>query len=182
MVLPESLSMLLSLHKKGLKIILAQGCHCKTFVSIAERCPCWQVQPPPGLTAWQEPLRLDFSPYLCPCLGTTSTTVHGGRNLTYPLISAYVSIAVVAADRNPGQVYSWHCAILLSCSFSLCSSLFSPPGTFKLGPQCLSTVSRSPPLHFRFFPPLGSFITNYPSSAPFLRGPLRGPSSIWFIK
>lgn len=102
MVPPESLNTLLSLQKKGLEIILMQGCHCKIFGSIVARHPPWHMQPPPGLTAWEEPLGLDFSPYLCPCLGATSTTVHGGHDLRYALNNA--SVRAVNSYRNPGHV------------------------------------------------------------------------------
>lgn len=150
MVPPESLNTLLSLQKKGLEIILMQGCHCQLiFGSIVARHPPWHMQPPPGLTAWEEPLGLDFSPYLCPCLGATSTTVHGGHDPRYPLNNA--SVRTVNSYRNPGHVVLGTAPFFFPIPF-LCAPLPLSTWDLQAGPPTSQHMIQVSPLILLILP------------------------------
>lgn len=131
------------------------------------------MQPPPGLTAGQgHSAWISIPPcsrvwkHLASCTWRASSHV--------PLNLCWYQCCKRGCRRLPWQACSWHRATLLSYSFSLCFSLFSPPGTFELDgppmsahyPGLPSCTSESPP------PPLlGTFATNCSSSAPFLQDP-----------
>lgn len=118
--------------------------------------------------------RPGFPSLLVPGSGNTQHDCTWRASSHVPLNLCWYQCCKWGCRRLPWQACSWHRATLLSYSFSLCFSLFSPPGTFKLDgppmsahyPGLPSCISESPP------PPLlGPFATNCSSSAPFLRDP-----------